>query len=229
MGRLARIVIPGMPHHATQRGNRRAQVFFNDQDRRHYLSLFRHYARRYALDVLAYCLMDNHVHWVVVPQRKPALAQSLREAHARYSEDFNRASHGSGHVFQGRFFSCPLDDEHLWAAVRYVERNPVRAKMVFRAEEWPWSSATGHCGLYDDPILTTALPAGHDVLDWSDWLKVEDTQQTERLRRRTRTGRPCGSLGFLAQLEALTGRILQPLKRGRKSRVSVPGQGQLFS
>ena len=117
MGRLARIVIPGMPHHVTQRGNRRAQVFFSDQERQKYLRLFRHYARRYALDVLAYYLMDNHVHWVVVPTRKPALAQTLRETHARYSEPFNRASRGSGHVFQGRFYSCPLDDEHLWAAV----------------------------------------------------------------------------------------------------------------
>ena len=124
MPRMARIVIRNLPHHVTQRGNRRGQVFFSDEDRQQYLRLFQHYRLRYDLNVLAYCLMDNHVHWVVVPKREPALAETFRDAHANYAVDVNHATRNCGHFFQGRFFSCPLDDAHLWAAVRYKHRAP---------------------------------------------------------------------------------------------------------
>src|SRR5208283_3411900 len=130
MPRMARIVIPNLPHHVTQRGNRRGKVFFSDKDRQQYLRLLQYYRLRYGLNVLAYCLMDNHVHWVVVPKRESALAETLRDAHANYAVEVNHAIRNSGHLFQGRFFSCPLDNEHLWAAVRYVVRNPVRAGIV---------------------------------------------------------------------------------------------------
>jgi putative transposase len=109
-----------------------------------------------------------------------------------------------------------------------VERNPVRAGMVARAEDYAWSSAAAHCGRRADPLLHSAFPPAGVVRDWGEWLKTEDEQQTQALRRQTLTGRPCGSLAFVLQLEARTGRVLQPLKRGRKSRVAVMGQGELF-
>jgi putative transposase len=118
MGRLARVVTPGPPHHVTQRGNGRARVFFADEDRHGYLKLFQHYRLRYGLQIMAYCLMDNHVHWVVVPEREEALAGTFRDAHASFAAAVNRAKRQPGHLFQGRFFSCALDEEHLWAAVR---------------------------------------------------------------------------------------------------------------
>jgi len=172
--------------------------------------------------------MDKHVHWVVVPEREQALAETFRDAHANLADLVNRAKHRPGHLFQGRFFSCPLDEEHFWAAVRYVERNLVRAGMVARAEDYAWSSAAAHCGLRADPLLNSALAPAGVVRDWSEGLKTEDEQQTQALRRQTLSGRPCGSLAFVLQLEARIGRVLQPLKRGRRSRVAVMGQGELF-
>jgi len=177
----------------------------------------------------AYCLMDNHVHWVVTPERETALAETFREVHGRFGEEFNRTHSAIGHVFQARFFSCPLDDEHLWAAVRYVERNPVRAGMVAHAEDYPWSSAAAHCSGSHNGLLDATFPPPGAIPDWRAWLQLESDQQSERLRRQTHTGRPCGGSAFLAELETLTKRVLQPLKRGRKSRLAAKGQAELFA
>jgi REP element-mobilizing transposase RayT len=147
MSRVARIVVPGYPHHVTQRGNRRADVFETDDDRHAYLRFLKKYGERHGLDIWAYCLMTNHIHLVAVPEREESLARALRDAHTVYAMRFNTRTQMSGHVWQGRFYSCVLDESHLWAAVRYVERNPVRAGMVDRAEDHPWSSARAHCGL----------------------------------------------------------------------------------
>jgi putative transposase len=228
MARLARVVIPGLPHHVTQRGNRRAPIFFSDEDRVRYLSIFAHYARRYALRVFAYCLMDNHVHWVVVPNHEDALAATFRETHAQYAGSINRTASLSGHLFQGRFFSCPLDDEHLWAAVRYVERNPLRAGIVQVAEHYAWSSAAAHCASSPTSILCSSFPPRGAVQNWSEWLTFDNEQHTAKVRRHTQTGRPCGSTAFVAQLEQSTNRVFQPLKRGRKSQLPAPTQGELF-
>ncbi len=146
MSRVARIVVPGFPHHVTQRGNRRADVFEVDADYEAYLRFLKEYADRRGLAIWAYCLMTNHVHLVVVPEREESLGQALRDTHTVYAMHFNGRTDLSGHVWQGRFFSSPLDETYLWAAVRYVERNPVRAGMVERAEAYRWSSAQAHCG-----------------------------------------------------------------------------------
>ena len=228
MGRLARVATPGLPHHVTQRGNGRARVFCADEERHRYLKLVQHFRLRYGLQMAAYCLMDKHVHWVVVPEREKALAETFRDAHANFADLVNCARQRPGHLFQGRFFSCPLGDEHFWTAVRYVERNPVRAGMVARAEDCAWSSAAAHCGFWEDPLLSPGFPPTGVVSDWREWLATENGQQTQALRRQTLTGRPCGSLAFLLELEARIGRVLRPLKRGRRSRVAVMGQGELF-
>jgi putative transposase len=133
MPRIARVVVPGCPHHVTQRGNRREDVFFADEDRRVYLSLLGQYAVKHGLAVQAYCLMTDHVHLVVVPKTSRSLSGALKPLHTRYTQHVNRRAAVSGRLWQGRFYSCPLDEQHVWTAVRYVERNPVRAGMVTKA------------------------------------------------------------------------------------------------
>lgn len=225
MSRVARVVVPGFPHHVTQRGNRRADVFEVDDDREAYVRFLRRYGKRHGLAVWAYCLMTNHIHLVVVPQREDSLALALRDAHTVYAMHFNRRTQVSGHVWQGRFYSCPLDEVHLWAAVRYVERNPVRAGMVDRAEQYPWSSAAGHCGLREDGLLSKEFTAPTVIGDWSAWLaECEDEQATNRIRQQTNTGRPCGSAQFLEQLEGLLKRVLRPLKPGPKPKAHSMGR-----
>src|SRR3990170_4525 len=157
MPRLARAVCAQVPHHLTQRGNRRENVFFTDADRQTYLTWLQEYAGKHAIDILAYCLLSNHVHLVAVPATEDGLQNVLKPLHMRYAQRINRAWGWKGHVWQGRFFSSPLDEAYLWAAIRYVERNPVRAKMVRKAENYRWSSAAAHCGLKPDPVLTCKL------------------------------------------------------------------------
>ena len=219
MSRVARVVVPGFPHHVTQRGNRRADVFETDGDREAYLRYLRAYSGKRGLTVWAYCLMTNHVHLVAVPEREASLGETLRDAHTVYAMHFNGRTKLSGHVWQGRFYSCTLDDAHLWAAVRYAELNPVRAGMVARAEDYPWSSAAAHCGLRNDPVLTPGLPMLEAIPDWSAWLHAPlegDDSTFQTLRRHTHSGRPCGSAAFVERLEQLIGRRLRPKPRGPK-------------
>ncbi len=225
MSRVARIVVPGFPHHVTQRGNRRCDVFETDADHEAYLRFLKKYADKRGLSIWAYCLMTNHIHLVAVPQREASLGQALRDAHTVYAMYFNSRTQLSGHVWQGRFFSCPLDETHLWAAVRYVERNPVRAGMVERAEEYPWSSAAGHCGMKHDAVLSRDFPPAGVIDDWADWLYEETDDEDkayERIRQQTHTGRPCGSSRFLDQLEHLLKRTMRPKKGGRPRKVKNP-------
>ena len=217
MSRVARIVVPGFPHHVTQRGNRRTDVFEEDGDREAYLRFIKQYADRHGLAIWAYCLMPNHIHLVAVPEREESLGLALRDAHGVYAMYFNSRTRLSGHVWQGRFHSCPLDESHLWAAVRYIERNPVRAGFVERAEVYPWSSAAAHCGLREDALLAKDFPPQGVIEDWPDWLGQEDDIEAEdRIRRQTHTGRPCGSTAFMDQLESLLHRTVRPQRRGPK-------------
>ena len=154
MPRIARPVAPGVPHHVTQRGNRREAVFFSDGDRAAYLACLADHCRKHAVEVLGYCLMTNHVHLVVVPTSANGLEKVFRPLHTHYALSVYRQRGWSRHVWQGRYFLSPLDEAHFWATMRYVERNPVRAGLVRRAEDYRWSSARAHCGLQQDPVLT---------------------------------------------------------------------------
>lgn len=217
MSRVARIIAPGFPHHVTQRGNRCEPVFFEDADRQKYLMLLLDYKRRYGLDIWAYCLMTNHVHFVAVPRAADSLARTMRDTHQAYSAWLNRRLGQSGHLWQGRFYSTVLDEPHLWAAVAYVERNPVRAGMAARAEEYAWSSAAAHCGRRNAPLLATDWPPEGIVPDWSAWLAAEQpAEQVKAIRQRTMTGRPCGETSFIERLEGMLGRALKLKRPGRK-------------
>jgi len=217
MPKMARLVVPGVAHHVTQRGNRRQDVFFSDADRQIFLQLIFQYLAQFGLQILSYCLMKNHTHFICIPSRKNTLALVFKPVHTRYAQYQNHLQATSGHLWQGRFRSCPMDDSHLWAAIRYVERNPVRAGIVSRAEDFPWSSAAAHCGLKTDPLLSplpeTHLPA---ISNWSEWLiHTEEEAMVALLRKHTRTGRPVGSDAFIDDLELRLGRRVRALKVGR--------------
>lgn len=194
----------------------------DDDDRRFYLAELRHYAKKHGLALWAYCLMSNHVHFIAVPATEQALAQTFHDAHSVYSLYFNQRHDLGGHLFQGRFHSSVLDNAHLWAAVRYVERNPVRARIVDRAEAYAWSSARAHCNGVNDKLLADAFPPAGVIEDWGQWLSEQDAQATEAIRRATRTGRPCGSFEFLEHLGQILGRVMTPGKPGRKPKNRMP-------
>lgn len=219
MPRAARFVCPGVPHHVTQRGNRRGRVFFADADYLTYLAWLHQDARRFGMGVVAYCLMTNHVHMILVPDERNSLRRGLQHLHMRFAQRANRLHHWTGHVWQGRFFSAPLDERYFWSAIRYVERNPVRAGMVECAEHYPWSSARAHCTSTWDPVLTENLPATRLQLgigDWSAWLAGgDDADDLAVLREHTVRGLPCGSETFVEMLQQAAGRNLKKRCRGR--------------
>jgi len=226
MPRPPRVVFAGVPHHVTQRGNRRGVVFFCDADRWAYLALLRDYAGKHGIGLLAYCLMPNHVHLVLVPETAQGLHLALKPLHMRHAQRINRARGWSGHLWQGRYFSSPLDENYLWAAIRYVERNPVRAGLIDRAEDYGWSSAAAHCGVRADALLTSDVTWTQRlsaVSDWSAWLATGDeAQDVKVLRRRANKGLPCGSTEFVAGLERTAGRCLQERPRGRGNGDATP-------
>jgi len=216
MPRIARIVIPGCPHHIIQRGNRRQPVFFSDDDKVLYLDLLKRQIDKHGLSIWAYCLMNNHVHLVAVPADKESLAKGLAEVHRKYTSLINIREDWKGYLWQGRFISYPMDDAYCYAAVRYIERNPVRAKLVGRAEEFPWSSARPHVHRLADRLLSCS-PLESSIADWSAYLaKVEPDEEVREFKEHERTGRPLGSKEFINRLEDMLGRTLAPRKRGRK-------------
>ncbi len=218
MPRTARIVGPGLAHHVVQRGNNRQDVFFVDDDRQAYLDLLREQAEKFALTVLGYCLMTNHVHLIAIPDRPDSLAKAVGRTNFRYTQYINRLHGRSGHLWQNRFFSCMLDDAHTWNALRYVERNPVRAKMVRVPWRYPWSSAAAHVE-GEDPTGVLDMARWRRLWKPERWREALCERQGEEarslLRNRTHTGRPLGSDRFIAKLESTLGRRLRALKRGR--------------
>ena len=217
MGRIARVVLAGLPHHVTQRGVRSLPVFGSDGDRTEYLRLMREQGLRFGVTFLAYCLMTNHVHLIAVPERADSLARGIGEAHRRYTRGVNQREGVTGYLFQGRVCSCPLDEAHLALAVRYVERNPVRAGLVRCAWRYRWSSAGYHVGLRRTDPLVTADDRFGWTKAWREQLRA-DPVEVDLLRRQVRTGRPCGDEEFLRDAEEVTGRRLRPRSPGRPAK-----------
>jgi putative transposase len=219
MTRLARIVIPGLAHHVTQRGNRREQVFFSDADYQFYIDELSAAAKRAKAQIWAWCLMPNHVHLLIVPSDADGLRQTVANAHRRYAGRLNARNKWTGHVWQGRYGSVAMDEAHLYHALSYVSLNPVRARLVERAQDWPWSSARAHLTGRPDGI-TTLAPAWARFGDMAQMLGAEPDQSAfERLRRAEVTGRPVGGAAFVEALEARLGRPLKPKLPGRKRKV----------
>lgn len=217
MARLARVVLPGTPHHVTQRGNRRQPVFFEDEDYRVYLKLIDDFAAKADTAVLAYCLMPNHVHFILQPSHADGLRAALGEAHRRYTRHINFRENWRGHLWQERFHSYPMDNAHLWAAVRYVELNPMAAGLVSEPSEWPWSSAKAHVSGAGDPqIRLSPMPDLAD--DWSDYLAFGiPGDEQEQVEQHLRTGRPLGDDAFIDKAERRLGRALRKQAPGPRA------------
>ncbi len=223
MPRRPRVVIPGVAHHVTQRGNNRQQVFFSPGDYRFYLELLMRHSKHAKVHILGYCLMTNHVHIVAVPEKEDGLARLVGRLQSEYALAANRTVDRTGHLWQSRFFSCPLDEGHLIAALRYVDLNPVRAGLVKQASDWPWSSvsphlAPNHRDLVLDPHWQNWV-RHWSYAEWQDLLAATLECDPEIIRLATHTGVPLGSREFVARLESRTGRRLQPRPRGRPGKM----------
>ncbi len=215
MARIARVMLEDYPFHLTHRGNHRKSVFRSDDDRRAYLQHLGRFSRKFGMRIWAYCLMGNHVHLVAVGRERSSISKALGNTHRACSRLRNLETEVTGHLWANRFFSSALDEPHLWAAVRYVELNPVRARLVRRATDYPWSSARGHAGLKRDALLDPQRPFPGPIGDWQGWLNTGlDEQTASRLRANTSTGRPTGSDSYLRELEAIVGRRLRVRSRG---------------
>ena len=219
MARLARLVIPGMPHHVTQRGNRRQETFFNEGDYAAYLELMVEWCREEGVEVWGYCLMPNHTHLIAVPASEQSLRRAIGEAHRRYTRRINFREKWRGYLWQGRFASFVMDEPYLLAAARYVELNPLRARLVGSAAEWPWSSARGTSG-----GVTTRW--SRSARCWR-WLAIGRDCSTVLCGKRNwqscvgtaEQGVRWGTRLFLERLEDMVGRVLRPQKAGRKPKL----------
>ena len=221
MSRIARIILEGVPYHITQRGNGRQQVFFEHREYTLYLDLLRHNCQSERLPIWAYCLMPNHIHLIVLPERQAAMAQAMGRTNADFARYYNLRKRSCGHVWQARFHSTPLDTVHLWRAMAYVERNPVRAHLAAYAEEYEWSSARLRLAGTADLIDLTPWKAEYDWPRWQEVLRTSIDEEAfgQRLREASRRGRPLGDEEFVENLEKRCGRRLRarPVGRPKKS------------
>jgi putative transposase len=218
MPRIARVVIPGCPHHVTQRGNHRQRVFFSEKDYETYLRLLRKYFSKYGVTLVGFALLPNHTHKIAVPLSPKSLAKGVGLLHNDFARWQQVQRDQTGHLWQNRFFSTPMDDNYFWRALRYVELNPVRAGLVQNAWDWPWSSARAHVTGIDESGLLD-MDTWRSRFDCDRWRAyLEEGRNSDReydeMRKATRTGRPLGDDDFIKRLEDLTGRVLRPKKRG---------------
>jgi putative transposase len=232
MTRFARVIAVGVPHHITQRGNARRFILQDEADRKVYLDLLRQSTELHGIALIGYCLMSNHVHLVAVPRKADVLARALKETHGRFACYWNALHHSTGHVWQGRYYSCPVDEPHLWEALRYTELNPVRASLVATAECWGWSSAAAHCAA-DSTGAWLAMHLWHgrwSPVTWRAYLDAGVTEsQLAAIRRSTYSGRPLGSQEFTRTLENETKRRLAPQKRGPSKKTNTSENQKTFS
>jgi len=217
MPRIARIVAPNYPHHITQRGNNLADVFFDDEDRAAYLSILKKYREELDVEILAYCLMTNHVHLLAVPADEKSLSRCIGRTNLVYTQHVNRKYERSGRVWQNRFFSTVVDSEtYLWAVARYIENNPVKSALVTRPEDYPWSSCRAHVlGKNDGLVTGKGLLGEYDREMYGRLLTQEDLE----IRTKTATGRPLGNEDFMVELEVLLSRRILPARPGRPRKI----------
>lgn len=219
MPRIARVIIPGIPHHVTQRGNRRQPTFYSDSDYQSYLNLLEAAAKVFNFEIWSYCLMPNHVHLLAVPQNEQSLREGIGQTHNSYTRMVNREQGWTGCLWQGRFFSCPVDPLRAALVARYIELNPVRAGLCKRPREYRWSSADAACG-FSISSQNAFAPLTSPMGSWEEFLcsDLEDKSlDSVDLRRCSQSGRPYGSSQFMKEMENAAGRLLAPMRRGPKT------------
>lgn len=220
MPRIARAVAGGFPHHVIQRGNNKEKVFFEKEDRERYLSLLKKYSDRWNSPILAYCLMGNHVHLLTRPDKEKSLYKMMQGVTLCYTQYVNRTYKRTGRLWESRYHSCIVDKErYLWAVARYIEKNPLRAKMVKRVEDYPYSSAKAHVVGVTDEVLGEELFQEGQRKDYIEFIRASiPEEETKSIRYRTRTGRLFGSKEFTKKMEKRLERrfILKPPGRPKK-------------
>lgn len=218
MPREARIVIPELPHHIIQRGNRNQKVFFTSLDKKNYLDILAYYCRKEKVEIWCYCLMDNHVHLVAVPHTAVSLARAIGATHKKYTWMINSRNEWRGFLWQGRFLSYPMDEKYLYKCVKYIERNPVRAALVARAEDYPWSSARAHVYGCPDKLLSPFYLI-EEIKDWRAYLADEEPKEDINLFQKNEIScQPLGSDNFLKKIESITGKTILKRPKGRPKR-----------
>lgn len=216
MPRIARVYAVNYPHHITQRGNNRERVFFEEQDKGFYLKTLRRYSHTCDFEIWAYCLMNNHVHILAVPKKEESLARGVGGTNLVYTQYINRKYKRSGRLWQNRFFSTIIEKgSYLWAVARYIERNPVRANLVTKAENYSWSSAKAHVSGVKDEVLSGEWLEEMEITAYREFLSGEDKDIESSIRKATSTGRPFGTDEFIKSLEEILDRDLLPKKAGR--------------
>ncbi len=229
MPRRNRCILPDVACHITQRGVDRRETFSSSTDRLTYLRLLRDNLPDAQVALLGFCLMSNHVHLIAVPQREDSLAILLRRVHGRYAQYYNTRSGRTGHLWQNRFFACVLDESHLWSALAYVDRNPVRAGMVGQAGDFRWSSAAAHLSGNDAASVLDMDWWRRQArgADWDAMLRDEDAEAELRLRGCTYAGRPFGEEAFVKEMSARFGRYWtrgRPKKQASTVESAGPGK-----
>lgn len=221
MPRIARIYIIDYPHHITQRGNNKGTVFLDDEDRKFYLKTLSIYSRIWSIDIWAYCLMPNHIHILAVPKKEESLAKGIGTTNLVYTQYINRKYNRAGRLWQNRFFSAIIEKEsYLWATLRYIEKNPVRANLVEKAEDYRWSSAKSHVLGIRDNVLSGICCLDKKEMDlYSKFLKSESKEFESQIRSATSKGRPLGSIEFVKEMEKFVGRNIIPKKAGRHKKL----------
>lgn len=216
MPRSARFVLPGYPFHLTHRGNNKRQIFYSDEDRRKYLYWFEEARLKWNVQILSFCLMSNHVHFVAVPERDCSLAKMIHTVHRRYSYYLNQKYSHSGHLWEGRYYSCMLDDNHLMAAIRYVERNPVRGNIVKKPWDWIWSSAREHLNLEKGIVSLEDVRRYFLIPHWQAYIdQVEPEEDLDQIRKQTMAFKAWANDDFKESIEKKYGVDLFLNERGR--------------
>lgn len=218
MARIARVIAPEHPHHIIQRGNRRQQVFFNEDDYDEYLRLLNTYSKRFKVDIMSYCLMPNHVHLIATPHKDGSLARAIAETHRNYTRFINFREKWRGYLWQGRFASYVLDENHLLAATRYILINPVKVGIIKKPWDYKWASTRQHMSLNNGSLVKDNLLRDL-ITDWKDFLDTaSDSNDSALFQLHERTGRPLGSDTFVEKLESLLKVNLKKKKAGRKKK-----------
>jgi putative transposase len=217
MSRVARITAQGYPHHITQRGTNRTAIFIDDEDRTYFLSLLNKWLERTATKAWAYCLMTNHFHLLLEPSDEVGLGKCMHGATFQYAQYFNTRYKRTGRLWENRYFSCPVDKEaYLWAVIRYIENNPVRAGISGKANDWKWSSCTAHInGVSDGDLKIYNYFNSSERTDYAGYLEGESEIEDEKIRKATSTGRPFGNDAFISLLEERLNRNVRISRRGR--------------
>ncbi len=214
MARISRVVIPNLPHHVTQRGVRSLNIFFKHEDYEYYKNLLLEQSKLHGLEIISYCLMTNHVHLIVIPKTAASLAKTIGETHRLYTRKINFEQKVTGHLFQSRFYSTPLSDEHLLNAIKYVEQNPVKARMVKYPWDYKYSSVFHRLNINKDELVSD-YELIKQIKNYRSFLLSNENYN--EIKERTRTGRPCGNKDFYEKVKAITGIDYLPKKRGPKT------------